>query len=169
MFKCIFIKKKLYDYLDSCLSQADRTRVEKHLAICPDCDRLLGRMSRVIELAKNKKIPEPQEAFWYDFKTGLDRKLNARLLPEFDFKPKLKINLRPAFAYASVLILILAMGTYFYTQKKPLQFSQSDADLVNELELLEEVSQDTALNHDEKAYIDEINLLYQLDLLNTPS
>jgi anti-sigma factor RsiW len=39
------------DYLEDALSQADRSRFEKHLAGCPHCTEYLAQMRETIRLA----------------------------------------------------------------------------------------------------------------------
>lgn len=167
MFSCIFIKRKLYAYLDNALSEIEKIKVKKHLDICLSCQEKLSQMADIIDLAKNRKIPQPSEDFWHNFKIELDRKLNTRLVPEFSFQRNLNYHLRPVFVYASVLVFILAMSLYLYY--KPTYLTRSDLDLINEVNLLEEVTSDASLNHSEDMYIEELNLLYQLNQDITPS
>ena len=161
MWKCIFMKRKLYDYLENSLSEIDGMEVKEHLAICPTCQRCLSQMRSLIDLAKNKMTLQPSEDFWHNFRIELDRELNARLVPEFSFKTKLGHRLKPVLLYASVLIIILTTSLYFYNRYQSL--NSPDIALVNDISLLEEVTSETSLNHNEDAYIEELDLLYELN------
>lgn len=165
MLKCLFIKRKLYDYLENCLSDLDMAKVESHLKSCNKCEQSLSRIKNILDLASGKQTPQPNAEFWHNFKIDLDRKLNERLVPKIKLERRLSYRLRPVFAYATILIFILLAGNYFYKNiPSPLRYAEENADLVEETELLDEIDELTDLNHNEDAYLDEINLLYQLDM-----
>lgn len=163
MFKCIFIKRKLYDYLDNSLSEKERIKVKEHLEICPVCQKRLNQMSDLIGLVKNKSLPQPSEDFWHNFGIELDKKLNTRLIPPFNFKPNLSYRLKPALVLPLVSIVILALSLYLYFYGRSPFINRSDLALVDEISLLEEVNPELSLNHAEDAYIEELNLFYQLN------
>ncbi len=163
MFKCYLIKNKLYSYLDNTLGQKELIFVKKHLNDCPACRSRLGKMENLIKYAKSAQPPELDSGSWHDFKIDLDRKLNARLVPEFKLKRSLSYQLRPVLVYASILVFMFGLWVY----KAQVRYTISeDAHLydtiVDESNLVDELAPEMNLNHDEDAYIDEINLLMQL-------
>jgi hypothetical protein len=163
MIKCLFIRRKLYGYLCREFAEAEHKKIKQHLDACPVCRKRLEGIRELINLAQMRKTPEVSEGFWHDFKTDLDRKLNARLIPEFKLSPGLSYKLRPALVYASVLLIILGLWTYrFGAYTKRVNVAQSAEELVNEINLNDELSLEPGLNHDEDAYMDEFNLLIQL-------
>jgi anti-sigma factor RsiW len=159
MIRCIFIKKKLYDYLDDSLSELDKDKVKRHLERCFSCRKRLEQIDTLLALAKQKNIPQPSDEFWHNFQIGLDRKLNKRLAPEFRIRPSLSLRLKPVFAYASLLVAILTLGVFLNFYTSPTLLSKTDLALVNEISMLEELTQETYLNHSEEAYIEEIEIL----------
>lgn len=166
MLKCLFIRKKLYDYFDNCLSDIDRIKVKAHLDSCGKCRENLEQIRNIIDLAAQKKTPCPSEEFWHNFKVGLDRKLNQKLVPKFAFGGRLIFNLKPAFAYALALVFILVIGSRITNKDYRFvrMFAQSDEELVEEMALLDEVDQTQDLTQDkDSSYNEEIELLYQLD------
>lgn len=164
MLKCLLIKRKLYDYLNHNLSDIDKIKVGRHLDSCDKCKVRLNRMKSILDLALQKEAPQPTDEFWHSFRVDLDRKLNAQLVSPLTFERKLGYRLRPVFAYTLVLIFVLTMGIYF-SKKTPTSyiFAQKDDTLVDEIVMLDELSEGAELNHNEEFYIEEINLIYQLE------
>lgn len=164
MFKCLFMKRKLYDYLNNGLSDVDKIKVESHIEICVVCRERLGQIRDIIELAAQRRAPEPSEEFWHNFKTDLDRRLNQRLVSPFDPKRKSSYFSKPVLAYALVLLFFVAIGSLLYKNYSSFRLSMIRDDvLVNEVVALEELGQSPVSNHDKDTYMDDINLLYQFD------
>lgn len=163
MFKCILIRRKLYDYLDDSLSERERASVKEHLKSCSVCRKRLEQMGVLLNLAKSRKTPQPKQDFWHNFKIELDRKLNSRLVPPFDFRPNLSYRLKPVLVLTLVSVIILVTGLSMYFYSKPIHLAQSDSSIVDEIDLLEELDTEISLNHDENAYMDELDLLYELN------
>lgn len=165
MLKCFFTRRKLYDYLDNTLCLSDSAKVKRHLDVCPDCRKKLGGLVDLLELAKNKKSPQVPDGFWHSFKVGLDQKLNQRLIPEFNFKAASarKLNTVWAFSLASLCILVISVSLFFNLHTRPLLLTQSEAELAEEAILLDELDSAVELNHNEDAYLDELDLFDYLD------
>ncbi len=163
MFKCYFIKRKLYPYLDNTLNPQDLNYVKEHLSHCHNCRVKLERMAGLIKAAQSVRPPELDSGSWHDFKVELDRKLNARLVPEFKLKRGLVYQLRPVLVYASVLIFIIGLWAYkIESQYKMLKTAYTYDSLEDEASMVDELAPEMNLNHDEDSYIDEINLLIQM-------
>lgn len=165
MLKCIIMKRKLYDYLENNLSEIEGLKVKKHLDVCQNCRMRSNQIKTVLDYASAKNTPQPNKEFWHDFKTDLDRKLNAALLRPLTLKPKPKFLLRPAFAYAMVLTFFLAaIGSLYKFHPSPLlQLAQNDEELVSQAADLDELTETSELNHDEDAYLEEIDLLLEVE------
>lgn len=169
MLKCIRFKRKLYDYLEDSLSQADRLKVKGHLDACPGCREKAAQIKAILECASAKNIPQPDKEFWQDFKVELDKKLNDELVGHLTLKPRPVFLLRPAFAYAAVLIffLITIGSLYKFRFPAPLQFAQNDDELIDELTeeavTLEELGESAVLDQDEDAYLEEIDFLLEIE------
>ncbi len=164
MFKCFSIRKKLYDYSENSLSDADNLRVKRHLEVCISCQNRFNQMNVLLELARSKKTPRIQEGFWHDFNTGLDRKLNAALVPEFKFRPFLKFQFKPLLAYVSVPVFVLALtaSLYFYSRTKIM--GNSELALINEISLLDELTDEPVFNNNTDDYLEEIDFLERQNL-----
>lgn len=169
MLKCLFIKRKLYDYLDNSLSDIDRIKVKAHLDVCSNCRERLSQIRSIIDLAANKCVPEPDNEFWHNFRIDLDRKLNEKLIPPIRIEHKLRYHLRPVFAYVGALIFILVIGIGNYVYKRPyanLTRIAQDEDLINEISTLDDLEGgDLELNDNGNLEMDleEINLSYQFN------
>lgn len=164
MLRCLFIRHKLYDYLENSLSELDKIKVENHLGICNNCKERLGQIRSILDLASQRKSPQPNSEFWHNFKLELDRRLNENLIPPITFERRLVYRLRPAFAYIFILIFFLTIGNYLY--KRP--FSRlpniaQDEDLIDETLTLDELEEGLESEHNEDAYTEELDLFYQLD------
>lgn len=163
MFKCMFIRRKLYDYLDGSLSEMDKIAVGEHLDVCDNCRVRFGQMKNIVELAGQKSKPEPDEKFWHNFRIGLDRKLNEALIPPVKTERRMSFGLKPAFAYVAMLVVVLSIGAYLYkfpyrTQVRATQ----EEELVKEALLLDDLGGSFRLNGEEDAYLEEIDLVYQI-------
>jgi len=161
MFKCFMIEKKLYEYMDNTQSPEERLKVEKHLGKCADCRIKFDQMAQVIDAAKSKAAPSPSKEFWHSFKAELDQKLNARLVPPLKPQPSWRHTLKPAFAVLSVVIVVSGLYFSFYGLR-PNYLDKEDLSLIEELIILDEVSSQPYLNHNEDAYIEEFYLQQQL-------
>lgn len=169
MLKCLFMKRKLYDYLEDSLSGIDKIKVKRHLDSCSRCNQSLSQMKNIIALASEEKSCKPNAEFWHNFQVELDRKLNEKLVPPLKTQTALTYRLRPLFAYAAILLFILATGSFFYKKPHHLAFRQiaRDEELADEWEALEEVteselSQDKDIYEDDP-YLEELRFLSQLD------
>ncbi len=165
MLRCLFLRRKLYDYIDNSLSEIDRIRVNRHINLCDKCKERLNKIRTILDLAVQRKSPRPTDEFWYNFKIDLDRRLNEKLATPIILKQRLTYRLKPALAYTLILIFILTIGIYFHKEHRPLKhLAQAEYDtLVDEIILLEEVSEAVDLDDYEDSYIEEIELVYQLD------
>src|SRR3989338_1040837 len=164
MLRCLFIKRKLYEYFDNSLSQIERIKVKGHLELCSHCREELYQLKNIIEAASTKKIPQPSAEFWHNFKINLDRKLNEKLAGSVSVSLGYSSQLRQAFAYAMILIFVLSVGSYLH--KRPytfLRLAAQNESLEDDLESIDEEIEVLELNQSEDAYIDELNLLYQFD------
>jgi hypothetical protein len=147
MWKCLFIKRKLYDYLENSLSEIERIKVEKHLKTCNRCQDNLSQLKVVIDLAAKKKTPQPDSDFWHDFRIDLDRKINERLVPPIKAEYKLRYLPKPVFVYVSILIfiLVIGLGSYFYKNLNSnfIRIAQQDKNLIEEILTLDELEDNT--------------------------
>lgn len=161
------MKRKLYDYLDDSLTQADKLKAQRHLEGCPGCRERLNQLKAVLNRAHSKNVPDPGEEFWHDFKTGLDKKLNDKLVSPLELRrrPRLALSLKPAFAYAAVAIFFIAVFGSLHKSNLPVAFrlAQNDDELVEETIELDELEGQAALNHSEDAYLEEIDLLFEIE------
>ncbi len=166
MIQCIFIRRKLYDYMENSLSQSASAKVKQHLECCAVCRGKLEAMAKLIQSVEEKIAPQPSEEFWKGFKVGLRQKLNERLSPslgqpELDLKPKLNYFLKPAYVVPAFLVIVLAISFYL-RYNNLVYFNASDTAIINEVSLLEEVSPDISIGNGGNANIEELNILYQL-------
>ncbi len=166
MIQCIFIRRKLYDYMENSLSQAASVKVKRHLECCAVCREKLEAMAQLIQAVEQKTAPQPSEEFWEGFKAGLHQKLNARLSPSLrqpllDLKPKL--SLRPAYGFLAFLVIVLGISVYL-RYNNLLYFNASDTAIINEVSLLEELNPDISIGNGGNANIDELNILYRLGI-----
>lgn len=165
MLKCILMKRKLYDYADDGLSEATKLKVKNHLDACHNCRERLSQIKAILDFSGQKNIPQPKEEFWHNFKVGLDRKLNDTLVGPLTLKPLPRFYLKPALAYAAFLVFFLAVAASLYKFPHPasLQLAQNDDELAEEAIVLDELGEAAELNHDEDAYLEEIDLLLALE------
>jgi hypothetical protein len=153
MLECISIKKKLYEYVDDTLSEADKERIRVHLEACSSCSRRVEQMRIVIGLAENKQVSYPQDEFWHKFGTELDAKLNDKLVAPFESKPAIGFKLRPALLVPVLSVVIVALGLSFFYR-----MSGTENSLVNDIALLEEMGPEAIFMSPEEAYFDDAGL-----------
>lgn len=184
MLKCILMKRKLYDYADDGLSETAKLKVKNHLDACHNCRERLSRIKAILDFSGQKNIPQPKEEFWHNFKIDLDRKLNDRLvgpltplettgqpqkikrfLTGLTLKPARRFYLKPAFAYAALLVFFLAIASSLskFPHLALLQLAQNDDELAEEAIALDELGEAAELNYDEDAYLEEVDLFLALE------
>lgn len=165
MLKCIYLRRKLYDYATSSLSEIEQLKLKKHLDGCQSCRARLGQIETILDTTAAKDIPESNMEFWHNFKIDLDRKLNEVLVSQLTLKPVRKFYLKPAFAYIAMVVFILAIVTSIYKFPRLLflQLAQNDDELVEKVINLDELTETYEFNHDEDAYLDEIDLLFEIE------
>jgi hypothetical protein len=159
------IKRKLYDYLDDSLSEIAKSKVKNHLDACHNCRERLRQIKAILDFAGQKNIPQLKEEFWHNFKIDLDRKLNDTLVGPLTLKPLPRFYLKPALAYAALLVFFLSIAASLYKFPYPasLRLAQNDDQLTEEAIALDELDGDSGLNHDEDAYLEEIDLFLALE------
>lgn len=164
MLRCIFIKRKLYDYLDKSLSDIEMSKVKSHIDGCKKCNESARQLSAILEASSQKNHLEPNAEFWHNFKIDLDRRLNEKLVPAVNFKRSLSYRLRPAFAYLFTLIFVLALGNYFFKSphSRPLYLAQDD-ELIDEIDALDELDEAVELDYQDDPYMEELDFLSQFE------
>ena len=165
MLKCILMKRKLYDYADDGLPETAKLKVKNHLDACHNCRERLSQIKAILDFSGPKNIPQPKEEFWHNFKIDLDRKLNDTLVGPFTFKPLPRFWLKPALAYAvlSVFFLAIAASLYKFPHPAALRLAQNDDELIEEAIALDELGEALELDHDEDAYLEEVDLFLALE------
>jgi anti-sigma factor RsiW len=138
MIRCLFIRGKLYEYIDKSLSEEDHVRVANHLETCVSCRTRVAQIGRVLSVAAQNTAPVPSEDFWNNFRAELDDKLNQKLVPSC---PARAIRVRSALALATACLLIIAFSISLKTAtRSPVRLAQSDKELIEELSSIEELS-----------------------------
>jgi len=168
---CYNVRRKLYDFIGGGLEKGIMKGIEAHLLFCPKCAREHRELKEIMKLASEKKAPQLSGGFWRDFDTGLKEKLaKAREMPQaFRLRPERpRISLKPAYALATILILLVAVNFYFFggmPTKSRLE-AMADERLVNDIVILEELA-DEAFALDEGDFLlDEFFLLEEIDNAN---
>lgn len=147
MLKCIFIKRKLYDYFSNSLSEIDKIKVKDHLELCNNCKEALSQIENIIGLTVQKETPRPNDEFWHNFEVGLNERLGKPIPATVSVKRRLSYHLKPAFAYVAVIIFMLVIGGYFYKDRHPpLVHTGQDKYLVDEILALEDVGEEIDLD-----------------------
>jgi hypothetical protein len=113
------IELYFYDELDA----AERTRVQAHVADCPECRRRLDDLHAIRRaLAALPRVEAPAAGDWSGFMQRLDRSCG---IPAFDASgvapkpPRARWPLRPALAIAATLMLVTigaVVATRFRTE-----------------------------------------------------
>lgn len=165
---CFLIKRKLYDFIEDNLTQAQAEKIKIHLAGCARCAQEHSRMRQVLALASQKKTPELSGQFWANFDRELEEKLvKKKVLPEqirlrqYYFP---RVGLRPAFTVATVFILLLAINFYLFggLPTKARLNALSDERLLNDIETLEELTGESVALDNEDYLLNELDLLEEL-------
>lgn len=94
-------EEEVIPYLDACLSEAERRRLDTHLAACAACRAQLEELRAVLGVLEEWKVAEASP--------GFDAALRARLSAELR-KPQPWYALRPAYAVALAAAVLTAIG-----------------------------------------------------------
>lgn len=174
MNRCYLIKKCLQDYLDGCLSQPVRRRVEEHLTRCEACASLFSDSKILLEITRKagQQIDQPDERFWENF----DRKLDSRIHPSREFKvsggqrPSWVASflfLRPAFVALPLAVIALAIGLRLFLPSQTMMRSsfrsQDEVALADEIVLYDGMSEESGQVLGDQDLTQELELLYSID------
>lgn len=165
MLKCLFLRRRLYDYLDNSLSEVDKIKVKEHIAACRNCRARISQMQNIIDLSSQGIAPKPHDEFWHNFKIDLDRSLNEALVKPVRLERKRIYLLRPALVYISALMFIFLVGSYFSQSRRiaVTRIVQEDA-LVEDILSLDELDETSYTNDlDDTDLLEEIILLDQIN------
>ncbi|MFA6320309.1 MAG: zf-HC2 domain-containing protein [Candidatus Omnitrophota bacterium] len=105
----------LTDYLDGEMDAKGKSLIDEHMAKCPVCKSFYLNVKKASEeVFLNAKCANPPEYVWRRIKEGIlsEREKKKSFVPDIlsGLKSILYIP-KPAFAIASVLILVIAIGT----------------------------------------------------------
>jgi anti-sigma factor RsiW len=161
MFRCFFIEKKLYEYLDNTLSEKETIALREHLEVCPRCARSLSEIARVIRWASEIPVPRPGEDFWHNFKAELNYKLNQRSGVSVRNKHVSISRAKLVLAAAFILIVVLAAGALLRFSGKQEAGKDPDMLLIKDIRALEEITFDSDPEFHATVYIDGLQLALQ--------
>ena len=65
-------------YLDGELAEADKTRLDKHLASCAACRKEFEKMKRLISAATGLRVQPPPEEVWDTFLEGVYNRVERK-------------------------------------------------------------------------------------------
>ncbi|MBM3253476.1 MAG: zf-HC2 domain-containing protein [Candidatus Omnitrophica bacterium] len=161
MRECRFIKKNIYGYVSGLIDECDKERIDKHLAICKDCNSELFRVRAVLDIASSKKIPELSDEEWEGFDRTLEEKITV--YPRaYIVKPArnnfLKPILRPALVIL-MFILIISGLLIKNPARHNITLSDSEEEFLNEIELLDELNSSETKDISEDELLEEIKLI----------
>ncbi|MBL7070170.1 MAG: zf-HC2 domain-containing protein [Candidatus Omnitrophica bacterium] len=168
MLRCLFIKRKLYDFVAGELGLKEKAALSRHLQVCSGCRRKAGELKTVFSLAaKREKLPLPDEAFWGKFQVELNKRLDQETGAEFAPEPEARRQMRhsylfrPVLAYASVLLLMMVTVFSLYRYYQPKIHAYQDQQIVEEVLFLEELNgtNGTTILPLGDAYIQEIDII----------
>jgi anti-sigma factor RsiW len=139
----------LVPYLRGELPPAERERVERHLAECPDCRQDTELLRELIEHVA-RSIGQPPDVNWARYRAELRQKLEARRArPAWWWRPA---PMALSAGVAGVLLLVAVWTGYQMTGGEPLTPEQ--ASLGSELGLLQEYH-----------VVEQLDLLEDLDVI----
>jgi hypothetical protein len=75
--KCSAFERSLADALFDTLEEAERDRLQEHLAACPACAQAFREMQAVLQVTAVRTRPEPPDVFWDGYYDRLATRLDA--------------------------------------------------------------------------------------------
>jgi len=94
---------RLSEYLDGDLSHAERTALEAHLAVCPECGGVLGELRAVVATARSLPELPPAHDLW--------PAVAERTRDVVPFRPRLARALPGWVRYAAAAAVFAALGS----------------------------------------------------------
>jgi predicted anti-sigma-YlaC factor YlaD len=108
MMNCKNVKKSLVPFLENELPEDQRSQMEKHLKICPECSSLLEEFSPLWGTLKHRERIEPSPYFWTRLKQKITEHEEGRK-PVLEWLEGLVRWARPAIA-VGVLVICIFLG-----------------------------------------------------------
>jgi len=119
--KCKHIKIKLVDYFENSLSPEEKSLVQGHLDICPDCQRELQKIRSTFALLKNESQYEPEEAYWTNFVPGVRSKIEKDRRTTLVPIPRFKIA-----GGVIGLTLVIMLGIFLFRADQKVMFKSGE-------------------------------------------
>lgn len=105
----------LTDYLDDQMDKSQRKYLEEHLSSCPQCLEFAQAAKRsAFDPFVGADKPNPSESVWLNIQESILAQQQGKGNVLVDFWERFKFSApvpRPAFAFAAVITMVLAVGT----------------------------------------------------------
>jgi hypothetical protein len=132
------------------LTPVKEQEVRNHLEKCTECQHLYSSFKQTIFFAGKKKISDPGEKFWRDFPRAVFAKIEKSSPWKVfwqDLRETVFVSpMKPIFATAGVMTMVLMMSGYFYLASLP---TMEEIEIAKNLDLL--------MNYDRIENIDLLN------------
>ncbi len=113
----------LVDHAEGTVAPAQRHRLERHLARCPQCRADLAALRAIPAALHTATVPDPGEAFWLQQRQAIGRAIRhapePRSLWNLDW---LRDRVRPPqwrYAIAAAASLLAALAVYRFAERTP--------------------------------------------------
>ncbi|MCX7706103.1 MAG: zf-HC2 domain-containing protein [bacterium] len=110
--KCEEVRKKIVEFLDGTLSEAQYHIIQQHIKGCDKCKKESEAINEIITSAKNIKIPEYDHSFWNTRYQMIITKAQERYRHQI-FTRKLQVG----FGFLAVLLIFFVSRPYFNEKK----------------------------------------------------
>jgi anti-sigma factor RsiW len=144
MIRCLFMHRKLYEYVDEALTEEENVRVANHLEICPRCRAETAQIRELLVTAAHAAPPAPSEDFWKGFQAELDDRLNRKLVPDCRLRTGafrfFLLGRGPVLALATACIAVIAFSFSLRMAAKPVRLAKAETELVEEIGAIEKLN-----------------------------
>lgn len=165
--RCSKAKKLIVQRVDGALGDAAGTRLERHLAGCPDCRKYHEEVAKLVQSLRAAPEPQKSDAFWGSFSESVRRRIKQEETTRA-YRPAIPARrpplLRPALVLVPALFVLVVLAAFFLSRPQAPTTTVSDYDALMTMfegdSLLNLPASETALetSADYSDYYDDVDL-----------
>ena len=113
---CSRAKKLISEYVDNNLDKAQKTSLEQHMQVCPDCQQLAIDFQEIVQSAKELEEVTPSDRAWLSLKSKIPVEQQEVIVPKIQKRVwyySFFSHPKPRYVLIFTLALVIVMGVTY--------------------------------------------------------